>query len=116
VSDNPNNLPIKAEAKPVRRGEGGKFVKGTAPGPGCREGGKIAQVRAILFDNMTVPDWEAIRTALVEQAKQGSVKHMALLFSYVLGKPVQQLDLNMTAAQITPEEAQKRMRAFFGMD
>jgi hypothetical protein len=99
----------------IKRGKGGKFLPGTKGGPGNPWGGRTAEVRKLLFEEIKTSEWIDIRKALINKCLNGDVKALALLFSYTLGKPVQPLDLSVTSAQISPEDAQKRIMTFFGL-
>jgi hypothetical protein len=99
----------------IKRGKDGLFLPGTKGGPGNPFGGRALEIRRILFDNIKEKEWIDVRKALFNKALSGDVKALALLFSYTLGKPVQPLDLSVTSAQISPEDAQKRIMTFFGL-
>jgi len=93
----------------------GQFAKGNKLGKGNPFGRETAQLRAYLFGNISQGDWDAVHKALVDKAKEGDVKALNLLFSYTLGKPVQQMDVNVTQSNISPEEAKQRISRFFGL-
>ena len=93
----------------------GQFAKGNKCGKGNPFGRETAQLRAYLFGNISQGDWDAVHKALVDKAKEGDVKALNLLFSYTLGKPVQQMDVNVTQSNISPEEAKERIARFFSL-
>lgn len=100
---------------PTQRDANGNFAKGNKMGGTNPFIGTINQIRKWMFETIKKGDWEEIRDALLKESKAGNIKAMQLLFSYVLGKPVQNIDMNMVTTQIAPEEAQKRLKTFFGL-
>lgn len=94
----------------------GKFKKGNKAGKGNPFGAEVSKLRAYIFGNIQQGQWDKVRVALLGKAMEGDTKALTLLFAYALGKPVQSVDINVTQASITPEEAQARIKAFFGLD
>jgi hypothetical protein len=106
----------KAKFVPAHRAKDGKFLPGHKYGKGNPWLGEIAKIRKRLFESVKADDWDAIRDALITKSKEGDIKAMTLLFSYVLGKPVQVVEANVNAVQMTAEQAQQRVLEFFHAD
>ncbi len=65
----------------------GRFAKGNHGGPGNPFARQTAAFRRQLLEAVTPQDMEAICATLILRARAGSVPHVKLLFSYVIGKP-----------------------------
>lgn len=104
------------EKKPATHTPKGRFAKGNKCGKGNPFGREVNQLRAYIFGNISQGEWDNVRKALVEKAMDGDVKALTLLLNYGCGKPAQSLDVNVTSANISPEEAKLRIANFFGLD
>lgn len=93
----------------------GRFQKGHKLAKGNPLGSEAVKLRVWLLKQVKQKDWKAIQTALVDKAKAGDMKAIQIIFSYALGKPLQQVDMNVTSANISPEEAKQRIREFFSI-
>jgi hypothetical protein len=80
--------PSPAQPAPGRDG-GGRFTKGNKGGPGNPFGRQTAAFRTQLLEAVTKEDMAAICTTLIWRARAGSVPHVKLLFSYIIGKPTE---------------------------
>lgn len=80
------NEVIPLEAK---RDERGRFLPGTAPGPGNPYARRVAALRAALLEAVTEDDIREIVQALVRQAKAGEVVAAREVLLRVLGKPLE---------------------------
>ena len=67
----------------------GRFVTGNGGGPGNPLGPAVARLRAELVAAVTPADVRAIAQALVQQARGGDTLATRILFSYVLGRPLE---------------------------
>jgi hypothetical protein len=65
----------------------GRFAKGNLGGPGNPFARQTAALRKHLLEAVTPQDMQDICTMLILRAKGGSVPHLKLLFSYIIGKP-----------------------------
>lgn len=98
--------------------EQGRFVKGNKAAKGRRPQyvKEACNIRKILFESFSPEEWANIKKALYDRAMQGDPKALSLMFQYVLGKPVQPVDMSITQATISPEEAKERINRFFGIE
>jgi hypothetical protein len=67
----------------------GRFAKNNLGGPGNPFARQTAALRKQLLEAVTPQDMQDICTMLILRAKGGSVPHLKLLFSYVIGKPTE---------------------------
>jgi hypothetical protein len=82
--------PDPSEAGPAARDgreANGRFAKGNLGGPGNPFARQTAALRKQLLEAVTKEDMDAICTMLILRARGGSIPHLKLLFSYVIGKP-----------------------------
>lgn len=111
MSDDTNQI-IEA---PVRDPVTGHFLKGNKGGPGNPNVVEMARFRRAFIASVKEGDIEEVTRMLVTKAKGGDIK-AATLFFEVAGLRVKQINAEVTGIQITPEEADRRIRAFFGLD
>ena len=67
----------------------GRFAPGNQLSQGNVIARKAARCRAKLFDSVTLTDFDAVVKRVVKEAKAGQHWACKLLFSYLLGDPVQ---------------------------
>jgi hypothetical protein len=83
----PNPPPEPAPTAREGREANGRFTKGNRGGPGNPFARQTAAFRKHLLEAVTKEDMDAICTILIWRARGGSVPHIKLLFSYLIGKP-----------------------------
>jgi hypothetical protein len=71
------------------RDRNGRFTKGNPGGPGNPFARQVAELRKRLLDRLTGAELDAIADKLIDQAKEGDVPAIKLLFTYTLGKPAE---------------------------
>jgi hypothetical protein len=81
-----NGDPTPSPSSPGREANG-RFRKGNLGGPGNPFARQTAALRKHLLEAVTKEDMDAICTMLILRARGGSIPHLKLLFSYVIGKP-----------------------------
>jgi hypothetical protein len=81
-----NGDPTPHPSSPGREANG-RFCKGNLGGPGNPFARQTAALRKHLLEAVTKEDMDAICTMLILRARGGSIPHLKLLFSYVIGKP-----------------------------
>ncbi len=81
-----------APAAPDGREANGRFARGNLGGPGNPFARQTAALRRQLLQAVTQEDMAAICATLILRARAGSVPHVKLLFSYVIGKPTDAVD------------------------
>ena len=94
-----NRHSASKETGAAGRQSNGRFAKGNPGGCGNPFARQVAAFRACLINSVTEDDFKAIMYELLEEAKDGNLQAIKLLFSYLLGtpKPVvepDELDLN----------------------
>jgi hypothetical protein len=65
----------------------GRFAKGNKGGPGNPYAGRVAELRAALFEAVTPEDIRAIIAVLVTQAKSGDLHAAREVLDRCLGRP-----------------------------
>ncbi len=83
----PDPPPEPAPAAREGREANGRFAKNNRGGPGNPFARQTAALRKRLLESVTEQDMQDICTMLILRAKGGSVPHLKLLFSYIIGKP-----------------------------
>jgi hypothetical protein len=83
--------PAPPQPSPGREANG-RFAKGNLGGPGNPFARQTAALRKQLLEAVTPQDMQDICTMLILRAKGGSVPHLKLLFSYIIGKPTDAVD------------------------
>jgi hypothetical protein len=78
--------PAPSQPAPGREANG-RFARGNLGGPGNPFARQTAALRKQLLEAVTQQDMQDICTMLILRAKGGSVPHLKLLFSYIIGKP-----------------------------
>jgi hypothetical protein len=107
-----NANPASKETDAKDRESNGRFAKGNRGGSGNPFARQVAAFRTCLINSVTQDDFKAIVEQLLEQAKDGEIQAIKLLFLYLLGtpKPVvepDELDLNeMHLAHQTAQAAE----------
>jgi len=100
--------PVSAKADPaIKRGEAGKFLPGTKPGPGNPHASKVQRIKDIILNTVTPEDVVSMCRAMVKKAasgKTGSVEAFNSVMTWMLGKPQMMLTINnnggITAAAV----------------
>jgi hypothetical protein len=69
------------------RDRNGRFTKGNPGGTGNLFTRQVAELRKRLLEHLTGEALDAIADKLIDQAKEGDVPAIKLLFTYTLGKP-----------------------------
>lgn len=87
----------------AERDENGRFVKGSAGGPGRPARATEERFMVRLTEKLTMEDWDEIVARAVQDAKQGDKDARKWLAEHVLGKP--------TSAAPTASQAHERMDA-----
>ena len=90
----PPELKLLTVSKPSKalRGPGGRFLPGTAGGPGNPLAAHVHALRAALLSAVTPEELAVVCRTLLRQAQGGDVAAARLLFDRLLG-PAQELDL-----------------------
>ncbi|MCH8164626.1 MAG: hypothetical protein IH889_03360 [Planctomycetes bacterium] len=83
----------------VLRDERGRFIPGTAGGPGSPHVRKIAKLRSALIQAVSPADLRAIIGKLIEKAKAGDTIAAREVLDRCLGKPVE-VDLMERLAEL----------------
>lgn len=102
------------ENKPILRDEDGRFLPGTRRGPGNPYLGEMARFRGELYRSVREQDVHDVALKIIEQAKNGCTKSQHM-FLQMLGLLVNKIEADVTSREISPEEGQRRVAAFFGM-
>lgn len=92
----------------------GRFAKGNKAGQGNPFFAQIAKLRAELFRAVGTGDLRDILSAMTEKAKAGDVRAATLVLSYLLGRPVQHIDLTAQTTSLTPEQMRARLDELLG--
>ena len=79
------------------RDSAGRFSPGCRGGPGNPHARRVAELRATLFDTVTVDDFRAIVGKVVERAKSGDLAAIKELLDRLLGKPTTFVDVEAVA-------------------
>ena len=86
-----------SESKEITHKPGGGFAKGWKGGPGRRPG-MHADVRikylTVLSESVPVDKWRQVCEKAIEQAMAGDHRARAFLANYLVGKPVQAVELS----------------------
>jgi hypothetical protein len=80
------------EAPAGGRDSRGRFTKGNRGGPGNPFARQTAGLRAALLAAVTEQDMQEVAAALLLRARLGNLVAIKLLFSYVIGRPVDPVD------------------------
>lgn len=83
----------------LKRGAGGKFAKGTAPGPGNPHAKQTAAIREALFKALTPKELGAVVKALISAAKSGDIAAIKELLDRTLGKAVSTIEMRAAFGQ-----------------
>lgn len=78
------------------RGPDGRSVKGNSGGPGNPYALHTARLRALLLDNVTDDDFEAVVAKLVEMAKGGNLAAVREPLDRMMGRPKSTVELQQT--------------------
>src|SRR4051794_18399735 len=80
--------------KPTQNGRDGKgrFAKGNPGGPGCPYAAKVQAFRREMFAAVNPTDVKAVTLSVIDNAKQGSIKHQQLFFD-VLGLRIKHVEV-----------------------
>ena len=78
--------------KGANRDEGGRFLKGCAPGPGNPYSAKVAELRTALLAAITEKDIQDVIKALLKEAKKGNVPAARIILDRALG-PIEASDV-----------------------
>ena len=81
-----------AEAPASGRDSRGRFAKGNRGGPGNPFARQTAALRSALLAAVTEQDMQEVAAALLLRARLGNLAAIKLLFSYVIGRPVDPVD------------------------
>lgn len=83
----------------IERLANGKFMKGHKglPGAGNPHAAKVEALRKAMYAAVDKNDLKAVFTKLLLEAKNGNVKAASLLFAYLLGRPKEQIEVNMNS-------------------
>lgn len=83
----------------LKRGAGGKFAKGTAPGPGNPHAKQTAAIREALFKALTPKELSAVVKALLREAKAGDIAAIKEIFDRTLGRSVSTIEMRAAFGQ-----------------
>ncbi len=75
------------DARPMLRGEGGRFLPGTRGGPGNLMAKRTHELRTALYSAVTEADIAAAVRKLIELARGGDVVAIRELLDRTIGKP-----------------------------
>ncbi|MHC4611086.1 MAG: hypothetical protein ACYS7M_12145 [Planctomycetota bacterium] len=84
---------LNRQTVPVRRDEAGRFVEGTAPGPGRQDLADRGRYLRAVKAAVTHDDLVDVLKSMVSQATDGDVAAGRLICEYTLGKPAQSITL-----------------------
>lgn len=85
-----------------KRNSDGTFAKGNAGGPGNPRARQTARLREEMLGAVKLTDMRKIVQALVERAKGGDVAAAREVLDRCVGKPRQELDVEMEVEQPSP--------------
>ena len=80
---NPYGIPLLDVGRDVH----GRFTKANPGGPGNPFARKVAALRKALLDSVSEQDLEDVVEVLKQQARQGDLAAIKLLWQYCVGKP-----------------------------
>lgn len=89
---------------------GNKCSKGHGGNPWVKE---MQEYRHTLFQTITPENLRKITEAQITKAEKGDTKAATLIFS-LTGLLIKRIEADITAQEITPEEARRRVAEFFG--
>lgn len=91
-----------------------RFIKGNNASKGNPYMKNIAKVRKLLLETTTKEELLSMHEALINECKAGSIKHLSLFFSYVLGKPKEFIELS-GKVNMSPEQVAENVKNILGL-
>ena len=77
----------------------GKFAKGNPGGPGNPHAARVAQLRSLMLEAVSLEDIQQVVAKLIELAKGGDLAAIRELLDRTLGKPTAALTLEMSVEE-----------------
>ena len=93
MSKENGNGKANGKPKPLKRGEAGKFIKGTRGGPGNPYAKKVHGFRSFIMRCTSEEDFREIWEGLIEEAKKREQWAVREFFDRTIGKANQPIDL-----------------------
>jgi hypothetical protein len=94
----------------------GRFLPGNKAGKGNPNHKKVADHRQTMLSTVTEEDTREVIRALIAAARDGVPWAVKEFLDRMIGKPMQQIEANITSTQLTPEEQRRRLDELLGMN
>ncbi len=83
----------KSDPSVKGRGSSGRFVKGSAGGPGNPHSKAVNTFRSAILEATTREDMLEIWAVLIENAKSGDLRSIREVFDRIIGKPKESVEI-----------------------
>ena len=103
-------MTVNKPSLPTLRDGNGRFLQGSAPGPGNPYSAKVNALRRDLLAATDPADVLAIWQVLIEKAKAGNLRAGELILERLLGRPTTALDVEALKALEATEAYELRAR------